>query len=296
MIQESTQQQTVLLTGATNQIGFFLLPLLLEQHTVIVISRQPAEWQHANLQWLQTDLQNMPANLQLDNVSTLFHIAPLLLLPHLFKRLPNLQRVIAFSSTSRFTKAGSSNTQEQTIASNLQAGEEQLEQLCQHSRIPWTLFRPTLVYGCARDKNVFFIARQIQRFGFFPLAGSGCGLRQPVHAHDLAQACLLAWHEKLSFNRAYNLSGAQTLSYAEMVTAIFRGMKKPPRLLKIPVWVFRVAVFCLRWLPAFRNVSLSMVERMNSNLCFEHSQATKDFAYQARAFNPDTLALGLLNK
>lgn len=289
-------QDTLLLTGATSQIGFFLLPLLLEQQEVVVISRQPAELQHPKLQWLQADLNDATlSHLDCDwaAISSLFHIAPLSLLPNLLKHLPQVQRLIAFSSTSRFSKADSDNAQEQALAARLQAGEAQLETLCQARQIAWTLFRPTLIYGCGRDKNVFFIAQQIQRFGFFPLAGDGRGLRQPVHAQDLAQACVLAWQQPRCFNRAYNLSGGQTLSYADMVRQIFRSMGRTPRLLKIPPWLLRLVVFLLRALPPFRKVSLSMIDRMNRDLCFEHVQAQADFGYQARVFKPDKQALRL---
>ncbi len=282
---------TVLLTGATNQIGFYLLPLLLEEHEVIVMSRQPVQTQHPKLHCWQKDLNNLNNELQLDTVTTLFHLAPLLFLPDLLAHLPKVQRVIAFSSTSRFSKVDSSNAEERLLVDRLIAGEAALKDICQQRAIAYTLFRPTLVYGCARDKNVFFIAQQIRRFGFFPLTGSGCGLRQPVHAQDLALACLQAWHEKQTFNRAYNLSGGQTLPYAQMVEIIFRRLDRSPRLLKIPVWMLRVAVFFLRYLPPFRTVSVSMIERMNSDLCFDHSPATADFGYQPRSFAPDPHAL-----
>jgi hypothetical protein len=70
--------------------------------------------------------------------------------------------------------------------------EEDLATKCARLGIAWTIFRPTLIYGCASDKNVTTIANFVRRFGFFPAVGRATGKRQPVHADDLAQACVTA--------------------------------------------------------------------------------------------------------
>ena len=92
---------------------------------------------------------------------------------------------------------------------------------------PYTIFRPTLIYGVGRDRNVADIARFAKRFGVFPILGKGLGLRQPVHAADLAEACILAVDSSASFNRIYNLSGGETLTYREMVERVFRPWVSP---------------------------------------------------------------------
>ncbi len=284
---------TILITGATNQIGFFLLPLLLQQGRVVALSRQAGLAPQEGLRWLQGDLQMSLQDDTFEQIETLYHLAPLPLLPTFLTRLPKVQRVIAFSSTSRFSKINAANVHEQAVAEGLQTAEKAVENTCSARGIAWTILRPTLIYGCAQDANVYFIARFIQRFGFFPLAGGGLGLRQPVHAEDLAQACLQVTGQQPCFNQAYNLSGGETLTYGDMVRMIFAGLQKPPRLLSIPVWAFRWGILMLGRLRPFRAVSLSMVERMNTDLCFGHESAQRDFAYQPRGFKPDAVALGV---
>ena len=85
------------------------------------------------------------------------------------------------------------------------------------------------------DRNVTMIARFIRRFGFFPLVGNGKGYRQPVHADDVAAACLMVLNRPITFNRNYNLSGGQTLTFREMVEAIFLALDKKPRIVSIPL-------------------------------------------------------------
>ena len=148
----------------------------------------------------------------------------------------------------------------------------------------WTIFRPTLVYDGVRDKNVMVIARFIRRFGFFPLLGDGAGLRQPVHADDLAEACLMALDQPATFERAYNLSGEETLSYRQMVEKIFGSLGKPARFLIIPAWLFRAAIRVVMLLPGKRNMTPEMATRMNADLCFDHADATRNFGFSPRPF------------
>jgi nucleoside-diphosphate-sugar epimerase len=283
------QPKTALVTGATSQIGRFLLPRLQAAgFTVTAISRQPPppDCPATGIIWQQADLQSDP--LPLSQQCFLFHLAPLPLLPPLLAHLPHdlsLTRVIAFSSTSCFTKANSPIPEEKTIAAQLSEAETALSAVCQAHGIAWTLLRPTLIYGCGIDKNVTFIAQFIQRFGFFLLAGRGTGLRQPVHADDLAAACATACLSPAAANKAYNLSGGQTLSYRKMVEAIFQQLGKKPRIISIPLPMFKLLSRIMALLPAFAHLSTAMITRMNHDMCFDHTKAYHDFGYSPRTFS-----------
>lgn len=264
---------TALVTGATSQIGHFLLPRLQEAgFTVTAISRQPPP----GIIWQKSDLLKSPFLKQYDY---LFHLAPLTLLPLLNETA--FKRIIAFSSTSCFSKVASSDPKERAIAAQLTEAESILKTV----NIAWTIFRPTLIYGCGIDKNVSFIAKFIHRFGFFPIAGEG--LRQPVHADDLAAACVQACQSEKTINKAYNLSGGQTLSYREMVESIFQQLGKTPRIIKIKPSLFKLLIRGIAYFPPFAHLSTAMIERMTQDLCFDHSAATQDFAYSPRNFNQD---------
>lgn len=286
-------QFRAIVTGATNQIGHFLIPRLAIAGfaEVIAFSRQV----HADtpsIRWQKIDLNNIP--LIINQPTVLFHLAPLTLLPPLLVHLPlsaPLKRIIAFSSTSRLSKINSSDVNERKIAIQLANAEQVVMEHCQHYNIPCTIFRPTLIYGCGRDKNVSFIAHFVRRFGFFPLLGQGTGFRQPVHAEDLAIACLKAYWIPTTFYQIYNLSGGQTLSYREMVETIFHKMGKKPRILTIPAIVYNGLLHCVRCLPNYAHLSTAMVQRINEDLCFDHLLATQDFGYQPRKFAEHDLGI-----
>ncbi|WP_342674020.1 NAD-dependent epimerase/dehydratase family protein [Candidatus Accumulibacter aalborgensis] len=213
-------------------------------------------------------------------------MAPIWVLPEHFALLDahGARRVVALSSTSRFTKSGSSDSQEQSVAERLAEAEARLQAWAEARGVEWVVLRPTLIYGLGRDKNIVEIARCIRRFGFFPVFGRADGLRQPIHAQDVAGACLAALQAVDVANRAYNISGGETLPYREMVVRVFAALGCPPRLLAVPLPAFRVAVSLLHCLPRYRHWSSAMAERMNQDLVFDHHDAQRDFAFEPRAF------------
>jgi nucleoside-diphosphate-sugar epimerase len=194
------------------------------------------------------------------------------------------RRVVALSSTSRFTKIGSGDMAENAVAAKLIESEAQVQAWAEARGIEWVVLRPTLIYGLGRDKNISEIARFIRRFGFFPVLGQAHGLRQPIHAEDVAAACVAALQAPAAANRAYNLSGGETLAYREMVARVFKAMGCPVRLVTVPLWAFRLAVAMLRRVLRFRHWSAAMAERMNRDLVFDHAEAARDLGFKPRGF------------
>ena len=165
------------------------------------------------------------------------------------------------SSTSVFTKGNSSDEGEQSIAQCLAEGEAHFRAWAERNHVTWVILRPTLIYGQGRDKNITEIARFIRRFKFFPFFGCARGLRQPVHRDDVAMACFSAFFTSSVANRAYNISGGETLTYREMIERIFTALNQPPILITIPRWFFRLAVNIMRRLPRYRHWTVAMAER-----------------------------------
>lgn len=282
---------SVLVTGATSQIGSFLLPRLVAQGFRVHAMSRRALHGESGVVWHLGDIENG----ELPEVETAFliHLAPLPLLPELLPSLVEggVRRVIAFGSTSRFSKQNSSDGEERAFAIKLIQAEEKIASICEPLGIPWTVFRPTLIYGCGKDRNITVIAKFIRRFGFFPLLGETKGLRQPVHADDLASACVAVLENPAAFNRAYDLSGGETLSYRQMVERIFQGLGKPQKFLRCPVPAFQTFMWLAALLPRYRYLSGAMARRVNEDLCFDHGDARRDFGFSPRRFEPSSADL-----
>jgi nucleoside-diphosphate-sugar epimerase len=271
------------LLGARSFLGERLLPLLAESGCeVTAFSRQPGAKASLSLPGISW---HTPMSSAVPAVTHWVCVAPIWVLPQYLPWMKSLgaERVVAVSSTSRFTKTDSSDTAEQLLAQRIASGEQQFVEWAQAQGVDWCILRPTLIYGFGQDKNVSEIARFIRRFGFFPLLGAAGGLRQPVHVEDVARTCLAAVTVP-AVNRAYALSGGETLSYRDMVERVFSALGERRRIVTVPLWIFRGAVAALRCLPRYRHWSAAMAERMNRDLVFDHIEAMQDLDFKPRAF------------
>lgn len=285
-------QDPVTVVGGTSTVGRWLLnKLQAKGGKVQALTRK---LQHDpgtdKLSWhrLQT-----PLNEFLQPSTILFYLAPIWTLTEYLPGLPELgiKRIIVFSSTSRFTKQMSNDDSEQNTVHRLVSSEQQIIEFCHQHNIAWTILRPTLIYGdmCTDDptamgKALAAIVKMIKMFHFFPLVGKGQGLRQPVHAEDLAEACLAVMSNEHTYNKCYNLSGGEQLTYQQMIAKIFNVLDMKPWFLSVPLWVIRGMLLILKIFPQYRFLTPEMANRMNQDMVFDHVAAQQDFGYQPRVF------------
>ena len=215
-------------------------------------------------------------------------VAPLLVLPQYFHSIQasGVKKLIAVSSTSRFTKALSKNSADRHLAQRLADVEAELIHWAEMAGIDWVILRPTLIYGFGEDKNISVIASFIKRFGCFPLIGQAKGLRQPIHGLDMAKAIVAALQSEKSSNRDYNLAGAESLSYRAMVLRIFDQQQRQPRLLNLPILFAAMGLALLRAVPRYRHLSIAMLQRMNQDMVFDIKPAMEDLGFSPMGFMP----------
>jgi hypothetical protein len=279
--------------GATSLVGACLQQLLPENGwRVMAFSRQSIT-QNSNttqVTWRQlahASTVDSTASVSADEKINLWICAaPIWILPEYFKLLSSygIKRIVILSSTSSITKRKSTDVKEQKIVQQLIEGENRVTAWAAANQIEWIILRPTLIYGLGRDKNISEIARFIRRFGFFPLIGKAAGLRQPVHAGDVAIACIRALQTLNLRNRAYNLTGGETLSYREMIRRIFLALDRKPRLVTLPFWLFHWTIIAMRCLPRYRHWNSNMAARMNQDMVFDSSALWRQLLISARPF------------
>jgi nucleoside-diphosphate-sugar epimerase len=262
-------ERSVGVLGTTSFVGRALLPRLEQQGwRVVPFSRSGG-----------------PAAADEGPIPFWIAICPIWAVPEHFARLEahGAKRLVALSSTSRFTKHESPDAEERDVAQRLEAAEAAIHAWGAARGVSTVILRPTLIYDGRHDKNITLIAAFIRRRGWFPVLGPADGLRQPVHVDDVAAACTAALTGGGS-GAAYDLSGAETLSYRDLVGRVAEGVGANPRVVALPRWVFRVVVPVLRLLPAFRGISVGMFDRMNEDLVFDHSAARRDLGFEPRGF------------
>ncbi|MEO6378029.1 MAG: epimerase, partial [Caulobacteraceae bacterium] len=117
-----------------------------------------------------------------------------------------------------------------------------------------------------------------------PLSGRGEGLRQPVHADDLAAGALAAAASPATIGKSYDLPGGETLSYRAMASRLFEAQGRTPRILTMPPPLWRLTLALAA--PLLPGATAAMGDRMAEDLTFDPASAARDFGWAPRRFHP----------
>lgn len=275
----------VLVLGASGLVGRALTARLTQAGTEILAISRDKQAPVPGITWITADLAalDLPMNVRPELA---FSISSIWLLPQALPALhaAGVGRLVAFSSTSRFTKTQSPVSAEREIAHRLATAEAQTTSFCQEHGIVWTILRPTLIYSEGQDLSVTRLAKLIRRFGVLPLSGDAAGKRQPVHADDLAAGAMSAALSPSTGNRAYDVPGGETLTYRAMSERIFEGMGRRPRIVSVPPVLWRLGLVLAG--PLLPGATTAMGSRMAEDLTFDASPAERDFQWRPRGFHP----------
>ncbi|HEY2347259.1 MAG TPA: NAD-dependent epimerase/dehydratase family protein [Xanthomonadaceae bacterium] len=277
----------VLVFGASGQIGDGLLPLLRDEGCeVLAVSRQ-SRTDGEGLRWmvgaLDEALPRPPGEFD-----AVFSLGPLDAFARWHERVgPVAPRVVAFGSTSIAAKSASVDAEERDVVRRLRVAEDSLFAVGARHGVAVTVLRPTMIYGRGRDQTLSRIAAFARRRGFFALPRNATGLRQPVHADDLATIALAVARAAQPGGRAYDVPGGETLRFDAMVARTLAALSPRPRLLRLPPRLFRLAMAGARGMGTIDAVNTAMLDRLDADLVFDAGDARRDFGYAPRAFAPE---------
>ena len=218
--------------------------------------------------------------------STWFSLIPIPALQALATGIREGERLVALSTSSARFKSESSDPKERRLMEDVRRGEEEIRKICEERAAAWTVFRPTLVYDPGHDRNVTAIATVVRRLGVFPIVWPGLGGRQPIHADDVAQAMTAALNAPGARNRLLDLPGGETLTYREMVRAVFRSLGKRPILIYMPLGLARFAFRAWR-AASGAEYSAASLERMNASLTLDPGPVRDVLGITFRPFRPE---------
>jgi nucleoside-diphosphate-sugar epimerase len=205
------------------------------------------------------------------NISSIYHSEAVL------KGCPGARSMVAISSTGLFSRY-------RDEASRIEAAER----VVTSSGIPWTILRPTMIYGTPLDRNISRLIAWISRGRPVILPGGGRSLFQPVSAFDLASCITAALFSPSAQGKSYEISGGSVHSLRDIVgmTAGMLGRRS----VRIPVPVGAAAAMigiAGKAFPSFP-VRPDQVRRLLEDKVYDHSAAAADLG-----FSPVTFEEGL---
>ena len=124
----------------------------------------------------------------------------------------------------------------------------QAEQAVQASGIPWTIFRPSVIFGPG-DGFINVLAGLVKAAPIIPVVGSGESKFQPVSVAEVAKAFVRALDDPATAGRIYELGGGKVYTYEQLLDAIAAKLGKKKPKVHVPVGLMRPVVKLSKPLP-----------------------------------------------
>ena len=125
----------------------------------------------------------------------------------------------------------------------------QAEQAVARSGIPWTIFRPSVIFGPG-DEFITTLARLVRVAPVIPIVGSGRSAFQPVSVSEVALAFARALADPSTAWQIYELGGGKTYTYEEMIDVISSHLGRARPKIHVPTALMELIVTLCKPLPS----------------------------------------------
>ena len=153
--------------------------------------------------------------------------------------------------------------------------------------IPWTIFRPSIVYGRG-DHFVNMLAAMIRRYPVVPVIGRGQQRLQPVPVERVAEGFVRAVELEAAVKQTYEVGGPEAVTMVHLLDLIGAALgRRRVRKIHMPVGMMRSASRLLHRLPGFPLTPDQLVMLEEDNVCDPQP------FYSTFGLSPVPLAIGL---
>ncbi|MBI3736129.1 NAD(P)H-binding protein, partial [Candidatus Sumerlaeota bacterium] len=198
--------------------------------------------------------------------AAVLHLAHIGFAPRIVEacRAAEVDRLICMSSTRRFTQFP------EATARLVIEGEAAVEA----SALQYTILRPSMIYGGARDNNVEKLVGWLRRRRVIPLIRGGRNLVQPIFVDDLVEAIARAIvRPNETARRTLTLAGPEPITQRRMIEIVAEAMNVKPLWIPVPFWWAFGAAALLELKPGRPLATRDQVRRLLEDKAFDISEA-----------------------
>jgi nucleoside-diphosphate-sugar epimerase len=282
----------VLITGGTGAIGGTLVEKLLLDGQAVRVLTLPADPAIPRLEDRGVDVRvgdiRYPEQICgiCEGVSTVIHLAAIIIAPnHFLYRSINVKGTEAILKEARKSDVRhfvyvSSASVTYTKPTAYSLSKKDAEYLVQHSGVPWTIVRPTLVYGKKGGMEFDMFLSYLRTFPIVPFIGKGDALKRPVYVDDVVEGLFFLTKRENGKGAIYNFSGGKAISMSNFVRLclIAMGQEKKP-VIHIPVEICISIASVLERLTANPPLRWSVIAGITQDANLDPSDAMRDLGY-----------------
>lgn len=156
------------------------------------------------------------------------------------------------------------------------------DELVQQSGIPYTIFRPSIIYG-PEDQSLNLFARQIKTLRMVPVVGNGLYQMQPVPVTTIAAAFALALELPHTENRVYEVGGPEPLTFNAIIDTLSQVLGCKVLKVHVMVWSLRLLTGMFGRFPWFPLTTGQIRMLLEGNTC-DPTAFYQDFGLDAVSF------------
>jgi uncharacterized protein YbjT (DUF2867 family) len=141
------------------------------------------------------------------------------------------------------------------------------EEAVRSSPIPWTIFRPSIIYG-RRDEFVNMLAWMIRRYPVTPVIGNGMQRLQPIPVEQVAVGFARAIALETTAKHIYPVGGPDAVTMLRLLDLIGAAVGRPRvRKIHVPLGFIRPLATVLQHVPGFPLTSDQLLMLEEDNVC-----------------------------
>jgi len=149
-------------------------------------------------------------------------------------------------------------------------------------KLPYTILRPSPIYGSGDDKNLMSLLKIIKKM---PVLPAPTFMMYPVYVGDVVSAIVKVLESPNVIRKEYNIPGAPVMTFRQMLKYMRDALGKPCLLVPVPNWFFAWAVKIQEKILKTPVLNYYQVEKWGMNIPISAEDAIRDFGWKQTPFS-----------
>jgi len=276
--------KTIAIIGASGHVGFRLVKKLSSRYKVNCIVRDVDKRDFSEFKNIETfkvdDIHNtLVLAKAIKNCDAIINAGYIWFAQEILEAMKinksSIKHILFTGSTGIFTKLPSDSA-------DIKRKAEQF--IVNNYTVPYTIIRPTMIYGHKNDKNISKLSGVLKKVPFFPLIGKGDKLLQPVFIDDLVRSYEIALFNNKFYNEAYNIAGAEPVSNKALFQKVSNILDKKVIFISINPYIIS-SIIKLLAIIKLKIVSQEQIKRFQENKDISIKKFVETFGFTPRSFD-----------